>query len=256
MTTTTKPKHNTLYLLFITTITLLIIISWAHCSPTSSYPLSYVGVQSGKNLTRLNLEFSRSGLQNVQLIVSNLNNNDQDSFPKDEMVKVSIGELGIFTTAFNLTQCEKFIVDVDRRTLAPTHIEQFNCNKGNVAPITITPTATTTATTQQARATSIQKAKLQQQQQASNQQQAQQQIVYLRTSLRDSAQQLSKQAGKVSFEGVLTPKTDKEQADQQNNQSFFRKYWYYIVPVVLMLVVSSLGVEDDQQGGRAAAPAQ
>ena len=250
MTTTTK-HNNTLYLLFITTITLLITIS-AHCSPTSSYPLSYVGVQSGKNLTRLNLEFSRSGLQNVQLIVSNLNNNDQDSFPKDEMVKVSIGELGIFTTAFNLTQCEKFIVDVDRRTLAPTHIEQFNCNKGNVAPtITITPTATTTP--QQARATSIQKAKLQQQQQqASNQQQ----IVYLRTSLRDSAQQLSKQAGKVSFEGVLTPKTDKEQADQQNNQSFFRKYWYYIVPVVLMLVVSSLGVEDDQQGGRAAAPAQ
>ena len=243
MTATTKPKHNTLYLLFITTITLLIIIS-AHCSPTSSYPLSYVGVQSGKNLTRLNLEFSRSGLQNVQLIVSNLNNNDQDSFPKDEMVKVSIGELGIFTTAFNLTQCEKFIVDVDRRTLAPTHIEQFNCNKGNVAPtITITPTATTTP--QQARATSIQKAKLQQQQ-----------IVYLRTSLRYSAQQVSKQAGKVSFEGVLTPKTDKEQADQQNNQSFFRKYWYYIVPVVLMLVVSSLGVEDDQQGGRAAAPAQ
>ena len=63
------------------------------------------------------------------------------------------------------------------------------------------------------------------------------QNVVLRSSLRNLVNE--GKSGQVNFDGVATPKKDKENAPE-NNQSFFRKYWYFIVPLVLMVLVNSM----------------
>jgi hypothetical protein len=114
----------------------------------------------------------------------------------------------VFAPAVNISQCEKFVLDVNKETLEPMHLEQLNCKDSNLVSM-------------------IGKGKMQQ-------------ILFLRNNLKRMD---TVKSGYISFEGVAVPKIEKEEEEP----SFFRKYWYFIIPGVLMLIMSSIGIEEPQQ---------
>jgi len=200
-TTKTTNASSSLLLLI-----LFLVIHYIHGQEQKrSYVLKYTGTDSGITVERVNVQLIRVGQHSIQLVVSNVESTLPKELINEPLVRVSLGS--VFAPAVNISQCEKFVLDVNRETLEPMHLEQLNCKDSNLVSM-------------------IGKGKMQQ-------------ILFLRNNLKRMD---TVKSGYISFEGVAVPKIEKEE-----EPSFFRKYWYFIIPGVLMLIMSSIGIEEPQQ---------